>query len=82
VGVAAFYRQRQASQFRGLYESMRESEQLLSEAEAVGQLGSFVFDIQADQFRSSENLDRMWASVPSSADRRRVAARRASVRSG
>lgn len=63
-GVAAFYRQRQATQFKGLYESMRENEQLLSEAEAVGQLGSFVFDIQGDQFRSSENLNRVLGIGP------------------
>ena len=63
-GVAAFYRKRQATQFRGLYESMRENEQLLSEAEAVGQLGSFVFDLTADQFRSSENLDQVLGIGP------------------
>ena len=63
-GVAAFYRKRQATQFRGLYESLRENDQLLREAEAVGQLGSFVFDIPADQFKSSENLDRVLGIGP------------------
>lgn len=63
-GVAAFYRKRQATQFKGLYESMRENEQLLSEAEAVGQLGSFVFDIPGDTFTSSVNLDRVLGIGP------------------
>lgn len=63
-GVAAFYRKRQATQFKGLYESMRENEQLLSEAEAVGQLGSFVFDIPGDIFTSSVNLDRVLGIGP------------------
>jgi len=63
-GVAAFYRKQQASQFQGLYESMRENEQLLSEAEAVGQLGSFVFDIPGDSFTSSANLDRVLGIGP------------------
>ncbi len=63
-GVAAFYRKRQAGQFRGLYESMRENQQLLSEAEAVGQLGSFVFDIRGDTFTSSVNLDRVLGIGP------------------
>jgi PAS domain-containing protein len=62
--VAAFYRKRQAVQFKGLYESMRENEQLLSEAETVGQMGSFVFDLKADQFKSSENLDRVLGIGP------------------
>ncbi len=57
--VAAFYRQQQATQFKSLYESLRENDQLLREAEAAGQLGSFVFDMPADQFKSSENLDRV-----------------------
>lgn len=56
-GVAAFYRKQQASQFKGLYESLRENDQLLGEAEAVGQLGSFVFDLPADTFKSSVNLE-------------------------
>lgn len=62
--VAAFYRKQQAVQFKGLYESMRENEQLLSEAETVGQLGSFVFDLKADQFKSSENLDQVLGIGP------------------
>ena len=57
AGAALFYRQRQAAQFRGLYESLRENDQLLREAESVGQLGSFVYDIPADLWRSSDNLD-------------------------
>lgn len=63
-GVAAFYRKQQATQFKGLYESIRENEQLLSEAEAVGQLGSFVFDIPGDTFTSSVNLDRVLGIGP------------------
>lgn len=63
-GVAAFYRQQQASKFRGLYESMRENDQLLREAEVAGQLGSFVFDMRADSFKSSENLDRLLGIGP------------------
>jgi len=63
-GVAAYYRKQQATQFRGLYESMRENAELLREAEAVGQLGSFVFDIAADSFRSSENLDQVLGFGP------------------
>lgn len=62
--VAAFYRKRQAVQFKGLYESMRENEQLLNEAETVGQLGSFVFDLKAGEFKSSENLDRVMGIGP------------------
>lgn len=63
-GVAAFYRKQQATEFKGLYESMRENEQLLSEAEAVGQLGSFVFDLPSDTFTSSVNLDRVLGIGP------------------
>lgn len=63
-GVAAFYRQQQASKFRGLYESMRDNDQLLREAEVAGQLGSFVFDMRTDSFRSSENLDRLLGFGP------------------
>lgn len=63
-GVAAFYRKQQATEFKGLYESMRENEQLLSEAEAVGQLGSFVFDLTGDTFTSSVNLDRVLGIGP------------------
>ncbi len=63
-GVAAYYRKAQATEFRGLYESLRENDQLLREAEAVGQLGSFVFDIQADSFKGSENLDRVLGFGP------------------
>lgn len=63
-GVAAHYRKAQATQFRGLYESLRENDQLLREAEAVGQLGSFVFDLQADSFKGSENLDRVLGVGP------------------
>ena len=63
-GVAAHYRKAQATQFRGLYESLRENDQLLREAEAVGQLGSFVFDIPADSFKGSENLDRVLGLGP------------------
>jgi PAS domain-containing protein len=62
--VAAFYRKQQAVQFKGLYESMVENEQLLSEAETVGQLGSFVFDLKANEFKSSENLDRVLGFGP------------------
>ena len=64
AGGASFYRHRQAAEFRGLYESLRENDQLLHEAEAVGQLGSFVFDIRADSWRSSENLDRVLGIGP------------------
>ncbi|MFA5908405.1 MAG: GAF domain-containing protein [Vicinamibacterales bacterium] len=64
AGLASFYRSRQAGQFRGLYESLRENDQLLREAEAVGQLGSFKFDIPADSWRSSENLDRVLGIGP------------------
>lgn len=63
-GVAAFYRQQQAVRFRGMYESMRENDQLLREAEVAGQLGSFVFDMRADSFKSSENLDRVLGMGP------------------
>ena len=63
-GVAAFYRQQQAERFRGLYESIRENDQLLREAEAAGQLGSFVFDMRSDSFKSSENLDRLLGLGP------------------
>lgn len=63
-GVAAFYRQQQADRFRGLYESMRENDQLLREAEAAGQLGSFVFDMTADSFKSSDNLARLLGLGP------------------
>jgi PAS domain-containing protein len=63
-GVAAYYRKAQATQFRGLYESLKENDQLLREAEAVGQLGSFVFDIPTDSFKSSENLDRVLGFGP------------------
>jgi PAS domain S-box-containing protein len=63
-GVAAYYRKQQATQFRGLYESMRENAELLREAEAVGQLGSFVFDIAADSFKGSENLERVLGFGP------------------
>ena len=63
-GVAAYYRKAQASQFRGLYESLRDNDQLLREAEAVGQLGSFVFDLKADTFKSSANLDRVLGIGP------------------
>jgi PAS domain S-box-containing protein len=63
-GVAAYYRKSQASQFRGLYETLRESDQLLREAEAVGELGSFVFDIATDTFQSSANLDRVLGIGP------------------
>lgn len=63
-GVAAYYRKAQATQFRGLYESLRENDQLLREAEAVGQLGSFVFDMAADSFKGSENLDRVLGFGP------------------
>jgi PAS domain-containing protein len=59
VGAALFYRQRQAAEFRGLYESLRENDQLLREAEAVGHLGSFVYDIPADAWKSSVNLDQV-----------------------
>jgi PAS domain-containing protein len=64
AGAASFYRQRRAEQFRGLYESLRENDQLLREAEAVGQLGSFVFDIPGDSWKSSENLDRVLGIGP------------------
>ncbi len=64
VAVAAFYRQQQATQFKGLYESLRENDQLLREAEVAGQLGSFVFDMPADRFKSSENLDRVLGIAP------------------
>lgn len=64
AGLASFYRSQQAGQFRGLYESLRENDQLLREAEAVGQLGSFKFDIPADSWRSSENLDRVLGIGP------------------
>lgn len=64
AGTALFYRQRQADQFRSLYESLRENDQLLREAEAVGQLGSFVFDLPADSFKGSENLDRVLGIGP------------------
>lgn len=63
-GVAAFYRKQQASRFKGLSESMRENEQLLGEAEVVGQLGSFVFDLPGDTFTSSTNLDRVLGIGP------------------
>ena len=63
-GVAAYYRKQQATQFRGLYESMRENAELLREAEAVGQLGSFVFDIAADSFKVCENLERVLGFGP------------------
>lgn len=62
--VASFYRRQQADQFRGLYESLRENDQLLREAEVVGQLGGFVFDIPADSWRSTENLDRVLGIGP------------------
>ncbi len=87
-GVAAFYRQRQAQQFRGLYESILENAELLREAEAVGELGSFVLDIPSDALRSSDNLDRVlglgpnhprtgagWLEVVHPADRDEVTAR-------
>ena len=64
AGAVSFYRQRRAEQFRGLYESLRENDQLLREAEAVGHLGSFVFDIPADSWKGSENLDRVFGIGP------------------
>jgi len=63
-GGAAYYRKQQATQFRDLYESLRENDQLLREAEVVGQLGSFVFDIPADSFQSSVNLGRVLGFGP------------------
>lgn len=63
-GVAAYYRKSQAAQFRGLYEALRENDQLLREAEAVGELGSFVFDMATDTFQSSANLDRVLGIGP------------------